>query len=107
MVRLQMTREAIRALDEHATKHGVDRTDPVFQHVVNAYVEAASANMAARDRAESEVFTEFEAVAVSSQRKLILNLREHDKVDEELFQQLQHELDLADMHLKAITTQKK
>ncbi len=107
MIRLQMTREAIRALDEHATNHGIDRTDPVFQHVVNAYVEAATANMAARDRAESEVFTEFESVAVSSQRKLILNLREGDNIDEDLFQQLQQELDLADMHLKAITTQKK
>jgi CPA1 family monovalent cation:H+ antiporter len=103
MVRLKLTREAIRALDEAATREGLDRSNPTFQRVVNTYVYVATLNMVARDEAENEMVTKLELIAVDSQRKVLLDLRDKNEIDEGLFQQLQNELDLADMHIRAIT----
>lgn len=105
MVRLKLTKEAIRALDEAATREGMDRTDPTFQRVVNTYVHVATLNMVARDETENEMVTKLETIAVDSQRRVLLNMRDSNEIDEHLFQQLQNELDLADMHIRAIVLQ--
>lgn len=105
LVRLKLTREAIRALDEEATREGMDRSDPTFQRVVNTYVHVATLNMVAREDSENEMITKLETVAVDAQRKVLLNLRDNNEIEEHLFQQLQNELDLADMHIRAILLQ--
>ncbi len=99
VTRLGLTREAIRALDAEATKDGIDRTDPVFQQVVNSYVQIASANMMPRDKEEFDLYQKLEKIAVHSQRQMLIRLRDTNKIDERLFLQIQNELDLADLHL--------
>lgn len=96
-IRLKLSREALRALDEEATRSGIDRTDPIFQEVINSYVLTATSNMKARDAEQTELAQKLEGIAIKSQRDLLIRLREHHDVDEAVFQSLQRELDLADI----------
>lgn len=96
-IRLKLSREALRALDEEATRSGIDRADPIFQEVINSYVLTATSNMKARDAEQTELAQKLEGIAIKSQRDLLIRLRGHHDVDEAVFQSLQRELDLADI----------
>lgn len=65
ITRLKLPQEALRAMDVEATRLGIDRTDPVFQQVVNSYMQLARANMAARDKAGHELIMKLESITKS------------------------------------------
>lgn len=102
--RLYLAREAVRRLDEFARKEHIDPEDPIFQQVIEQYLQQTMTVIAPTEENERRNLLKhkLEFEAIKARRQVLIGIRDEHAIREELFEKLQSELDLeeAKLHVK-------
>jgi len=101
--RLLLSREAVRTIDLLAKQKNINGEDAAFQRILNRYLEQVMAHMHAesQDVTKTETWRLLQSEAIKSQRRVLIELRDGDVIEDELFRTLQNELDLEEAQLSA------
>lgn len=101
--RLFLSREAVRKIDEYARETGLDRNNPIFQKLMNRYLEQAIAIIEPGDGdlVRTEIWQRLLKVSIAAQRDVLIAMREKQEIEEEIFKLLQNELDLEEAQINA------
>lgn len=99
--RLFLAREAVRRIDQYARETKLDRNDPIFQKLMNRYLEQAIAIIEPGDGdlVSNEIWQNLLAVSIVAQRELLITLRDNQDIEDEVFKLLQNELDLEEAQI--------
>ena len=99
--RLFLSREGVRRIDELARAHNIDLDHPDLQKLLNKYLDRAVANIRIdqQELTSTELWHSLQIQTITSQRTVLIKMRESHEVDESVFRLLQKELDLEEAHL--------
>lgn len=100
-LRLALSREAIRTIDLLAREQSIDAEDPTLQKLLNRYLERAIINISTDSEKEikSNTWRIIMTETNNAQRRMLIELRARNEVNEDTFLLLQNELDLEDARL--------
>ena len=103
-LRLALSREAIRTIDLLAREQSIDAEDPTLQKLLNRYLERAIINISTDSEKEikSNTWRIIMTETNNAQRRMLIEMRARNLVDEDTFLLLQNELDLEDARLDTV-----
>lgn len=102
--RLILSREAVRRVDEVARQRKIDPDDPVLQETLDRHLQQALLSVASteEDAARDNLRSTLEREAISSQRSVLISLRNKNEIDGNTFDKLQRELDIEEIRLSGV-----
>ena len=105
--RLLLAREALRTIDETAKTRGMDMNDPALHAFMDRYLEQtiANADSDAISASKSDAWHILKRATIEAQRRLLLELREGNQIENEVFRTLQNELDFEEAQFGTVVAE--